>query len=224
MSEFAPEPVEPAEVEGAEVEAPAESWAGPSQEDWEAAQETLGLINQAIQEPAQQYQQQYEQPQQIEVDPLADNFGDQLRQIIREEAGQLVAPLQSYQEQLVMGEATERAKDIIHNFEQDKGEFFDPGLTDLALERANTYSQEAVQRFGNTQRAAEYALERAYTDIKALQDSVGKAYYERQINQIRGLSNAPREPGQSGQQAGQQVVIPEGGDEFALVSKYFQSR
>jgi hypothetical protein len=217
VSEFAPEPVEPAAVEGAEIEAPEPAWAGPPQEEWEAAQETLALINQAIQEPAQQYQQPY-QEQQPQIDPLAEDFQTQLDQYLE----QKFAPYASYQEQLVMGEAEEKAKDIIHSLEQEKGEFLDPKSSELALQRANQYLPDTQAKYGYGPRAAEAALARAYDDIKQLEDTVGKAYYERQINQIRGLSNAPREAGVSGQQAGQQVSIPEGGDEFSLVSRYFQ--
>ena len=219
MSEFAPEPVEPAAVEGAEVEAPEPAWAGPPQEEWEAAQETLALINQAIQEPAQQQYQQQEQQQPV-VDPLDENFQAQLDAYL----DQKFAPYASYQEQLVMGEAEAKAKDILHDLEAEKGEFLLPDSSAQALTRANQHLPETQQRYGYGPKAAEAALARAYEEQKAYEQAVGKAYYEREINQIRGLSNAPRVPGASGQQAGQQVVIPEGGDEFGLVSKYFQSR
>lgn len=216
MSEFAPEPVEPTPVEGAEVEAPEPAWAGPSQEEWAEIQETNNLIKQAISQPEPQYQQPYEQPAQI--DPLADDFQTQLDQYL----DQKFAPYASYQEQLVLGEAEERAKDILHSLETEKGEFLLPDSSDQALSRANTHLPEAQARYGYGPKAAEAALAKAYEDQKAYEQAVGKAYYERQINQIRGLSNAPRDPGVTGQQAGQQVVIPEGGDEMDLVGKYFR--
>lgn len=214
MSEFAPEPVEPAAVEP--EEAPEPAWAGPQPEEWQEVQETVGLIRQALQQPEPQYEQQ---PGPV-LDPLDENFQSQLDQYIEAK----FAPFADYQQQLVLGEAEEKAKDIIHSLEQEKGEFLYSDSSAQALQRANNHLPEAQAKYGYGPRAAEAALARAYEDQKAYEQAVGKAYYERQINQIRGLSNAPREPGASGQQSGQQVVIPEGGDEFGLVSKYFQNR
>lgn len=215
MSEFAPEPVEPTPAESQVVEAPAESWAGPSQEEWAEIQETNNLIKQAIQQPEPQYQQP--EPQMPQIDPLAEDFVSQLDQYLE----QKFAPYASYQEQLVLGEAEEKAKDIIHSLEQEKGEFLLPDSSGQALQRANNHLPEAQARYGYGPKAAEAALSRAYEEQKAYEQAVGKAYYERQINQIRGLSQAPRDPGTTGQQAGQQVVIPEGGNELDLVGRYF---
>jgi hypothetical protein len=215
VSEFAPEPVEPAAVEP--EEAPEPAWAGPSQEEWTAAQETLGLINQAITQPEPGYQDQQQGPV---LDPLDENFQSQLDQYIE----QKFAPFADYQQQLVLGEAEEKAKDIIHSLETEKGEFLLPDSGAQALQRANNHLPEAQAKYGYGPRAAEAALARAYEDQKAYEQAVGKAYHEREINQLRGLANGPRAPGASGQQSGQQVVVPEGGDELGLVSKYFQTR
>lgn len=222
MSEqFTETPVEP-EAPLAE-EPQQEEWAGPSQEEWAEAREALDLVRQAMQPEQQQYidpyqQQPYQQQQQQPIDFLADDAQAQLDAYIESK----LAPYASYQEQLIMGEAEERAKDIVHSLETEHGEFLDPKLSDLTMQVANQYLPQTQARFGYGPRAAEAALELAYNEMKAFEQNLGKAYYERQVNEIRGLAQAPRVPqGATGQQAGQQMVVPEGGDELSVVAKYF---
>src|SRR6266567_2437504 len=93
MSEVMPEaPVE---------ETPEEQWQGPSEQEWTQMQESLQGIAPVL-EMYQQYQQETEQfqaqqpPQQSptpQVDPFADNYGEQMQQLIDERIQAATAPL-----------------------------------------------------------------------------------------------------------------------------------
>lgn len=213
MSELAPE----TPVAEAAPEAPAEpsvEYAQIPADEWAEVSEAMQLLRQA-QEP--QYELPEVQQQAVQFDPFAENASEQLRSIIREE----MAPYATYQEQQILGEAEERAKDIVSDWQAQNGEFIQKEkANDYILARANQMVGDFQQRFGYGPKAAEAALAQACTEYRDYEISVGKAYHEREINQIRGLSGAPREPAVNGQQGGQQVTR-QGGNEMDLVRRYF---
>jgi hypothetical protein len=62
-------------------------------------------------------------------------------------------------------------------------------------------------------------LEQAYKDVKAREEAIGKAYHERQMNQLSTLGKAPREP--AVQATASQQVNSVKGDEMSLVRSFF---
>jgi hypothetical protein len=214
MSELAPEtPVEPqAEPEAqVEPEAAAEPWAGPTQEEWEATQERLAQYE------AQQQPEEGE-PEPFQLDPYADDFQDQLDRYLDSR----LAPVSQYTESAMQAEAEERAMDIIQDIASREGEFLFPEQSPkIARSLANEFIGEEQQRYGFGPKAAEAALERAVKAVREYEQTIGKAYHERQMNQLGTLAGAPRQPGVAGTQAAPSTPTPEGGDELALVGHYF---
>lgn len=208
MSDYAVEPAAPdvaPAVEAPQVEAPAEPAWSVSQDEWQATQEALGYLVQQIAPPQ-------DRPS---FDPLSDNADEQLRSIIREE----LAPYQQFQQQAQLGEAEARAKDMLTDIQARDGEFLLPDSAEKARVLANSLVQEAAQKHGFGPKAAEAALTQAYKTVREWEDAVGKAYHDRQMNQLRGLSGAPREPAAAGGSV-QQVTVPGGGTEMDVVRHY----
>lgn len=224
MSDLAPEPQGPVEsaVDPAvepDAGAEPEAWAGPSQEEWEATQsliERLGPLAQYAEQLGQEGDEGYED---VELDPMSDTFADQLRELIRAE----IQPLSGYVQETQLGEAEQQAMDIIHDLQASGGEFLVPeSSSKLARSLANDFMPESVQRYGVGPKAAEAALQKAVETVREMEQSIGKAYYERQMNQLSTLAGAPREPGSPGQAAAQQQAhIP--GDERDLVRAHFSA-
>src|SRR4051812_9283034 len=107
MSELAPENT-------GGVEPPADpgdgGWSGISQEQWEQHQSAFTETQQALQYIAQQLQPQQPQPA---VDFFADDAQSQLDQYIEQRLSQHLGPIQQFQSNVQMGEANERAMDIL---------------------------------------------------------------------------------------------------------------
>lgn len=217
MTEFAPESAAPEIAEPAEAEAPAEeSWGGITQEDWETTQQALAYIANTL-TPQQQPQQQpgYQPPEPVQLDPLDENFQAQLDQYM----DQKLAPYADYTQQAILGEAEQRAADILTDITARDGEFLFEGSVDKARALANSYVGQMAQQYGFGPQAAEQALEQAAKDVRAWEQAVGQAYHDRQINQLSTLGGARKEPGAAGQGA-QQFVIPEGGDLMDVVKRH----
>ena len=227
MTEMAPEPgPEQVGLEGepAPEEAP---WQGPSQEEWAQTQQAL----QSLGPLAQQWQEMQEQQGETErptVDQFSDEFMPQLDAYIEHKFEERVGPLQTFAEQQQEEEAEQRAMDIIADVATREGDFLFtdkiPGTEmsspDLARALADRFIFEESQRYGRGPQAAEQALVRAVKVVRTWEQSVGKAYHEREMNQIGTLAGARREPGAAGNAAGQQLVTPEGGDEMSVVQRF----
>jgi len=213
MGEIAPEGL-PVEGEPVVEEAP---WTGPSQEDWTGVQETL----QALTPLVQQWNEWQNAPEEEEGAAPAGDYDpfepESIRALIREELG----PIQQYTQAQQMGEAEERAMDILTDISGREGEFLFDQSKGLARELANRYIGETQQKFGFGPKAAEAALERAYKDVRAWEDAVGKAYHERQVNQLSTLGQARREPAAAGTVGADQRAATEGGTEIDLVRQFF---
>jgi hypothetical protein len=132
-----------------------------------------------------------------------------------------LTPVTQYQQHLQESEGQEQFKDVLHSIQQDKGEFLFQGTPDKAFTLAQQHYPEFAARYGHSDRTAEMAIEKAYEDLRAWEDAVGKAYMEREQNQLATLAGAPRSPAQAGRPAAQQLATVDGGDEKSVLAKYF---
>jgi hypothetical protein len=117
-------------------------------------------------------------------------------------------------------EGTEKARDILHDNLSREGEFILEGSNDKALRLAEAYLPEMQQRYGASAEAAEQAINAAANEIREYERAVGEAFHARQMNQLKTLNDAPREPGAAVPPAVQTQATVPGGDEFAVVAKY----
>jgi hypothetical protein len=214
MSEIVGDPVAveapPAVAEPAAEEAP---WSGPSQEEWEQVVGGLGYLAQQVQPPPPP---EVQQPQQTQFDPFSDDPGSQLRSIIREE----LAPLANYQQHEQLAEAEEKAYDILDDVSSRLGEIVDKDTAFPIIRAwADTMMPEMAQRYGFGPRAAEAALEQAFTGYQTLEQSIGKSYTDRHMNQLTNLSGVRAEP-PAFNGAAQTTEIPRGGDELEIVRRF----
>jgi hypothetical protein len=193
----APEPVEP-------------SWQGPSQDEWQQTQNLIAYVAQAI-------QPQEEQPG---VDPFADDFQARLDQYI----DQRLAPIQSVQQEAVMGRAEEQAMEMLTGYAQ-ADPFIYEGSLQNARKLANDFLPQAQQQFGYGPRAAEEALKAAHKAVREWEGKVGEAYHQRQMEQLRGLGQVRREPSSNGMngQTSQLITSSGPGDERSVLNKYFNN-
>lgn len=210
MSEVIPEGGEqPPETETAE-------WTGPTKEEWESFQAFKSQVDQAQVEYQQQQAAQQQTP--VAIDWLDDESQQQLAQFI----DQRLAPLQSFQERAALAEGDERAMAIMDDIVSREGDFLFAESREKARALADTYWPQAAQRYGATPQAAQAALEQAANDVRQWEQAVGKAYYEREVNQIRTLTGARREPGAQGTGAAQQQVVGGLGNvQGAVTNKFF---
>lgn len=221
MSDLAPEPaVEPEATPAVEPEGEA-AWR-PSQDEWNAAQETIAAMAQLLEAVAAAEQGDGPQP----LDPFADDY----EQRLLERVNSRVAPLEDRIAYYEMQEGSERSLDVLADLQAEHGEFLFKGekpdeidSTAWALAEAEARYPALLQQYrGDARRAATTALEQAYTAVRSWEDAVGKRYHEREINQLGTLGRAPVPPAPAAaRNAGVQVVVPEGGDEVSLVRHYF---
>ena len=190
-------PPEPAPV----VEEPA--WQGPSQEEWEQTQNALAYFNQQLQPPEPQGEQY---PQ---IDPFADNYGEQLAQFMQAQFQQYMTPFQEWVQSQQLGEAEERALDILDDITSREGEFLvqDDAYAQIRA-RANDFLNEEAQKHGFGPKAAEAALHRAAAEQREYERKIGEAYYARKTNQLKTLTGNPGEPATTYSQGSQERVMP----------------
>lgn len=209
--ELAPEPEAPAQA-APEAAPEAEAWA-PSREEWDYVMSRFAQQEQ----PPEQEEQEFQLP---EIDPLDDNFGQTLYDIIGQAVQQHIAPITEWQQSQQTAEAQERALDILEDIASREGEFYEQEQTfRIAHDLANSFMPEAAQRYGFGPKAAEVALQQAAKFLRDYQDAIGKAYHEKQMNQLTNLSGARTEPG-VGSPGAQLVTGQPGGDELDLVRRY----
>jgi hypothetical protein len=218
---IAPAPPEP--------EAPAEdAWTGPSQEEWQAAQERLQQLEplaeswQAVQQQQQPdpYQQQPQQNVQLpDGTLLSEQDVEFLTQHMRQQWLQDVAPVYDYTEQQQYAETKERAADMIVDYAASQGFELKDKETAMIQRQALDYVPELLQQYGQSPKVDEVAVQRAFEDYKAVMDERAKAYHEQQVNQLGTLGNAPMQPTPTAP-AAQNLAAPTGGPR-AVVQKYF---
>jgi hypothetical protein len=222
MSDLIPEPgpLSPDYVEPEPIAEPAEpEWQGPSQQDWEQLSETnqylldqLGQLAQAV-GPGQD-------PNAIQLPPDSLLAPEDL-EVISQLIAQQTAPFQQARDTWIQSEGSERARDVLADDVSKNGDFLFEGSKSETLTLAEAILPEAQARYGYGPQAAEAAIAQAAARVRQWEQSVGKAYYERQINQLRGLSGAPQEPGASTTASPQRhEPVEAGGDELAVVRKY----
>lgn len=222
-------PAEQAPLAESAVEPQQESWQGPSQDEWNDYLQFRDQVNQAQAEYEQQLAQQQEQgAQQPAIEWLDEDSQAQLDRYLEQRLEQRLGPIQQVIDQQALQEGDQRAQDILNDLVARDGDFLLEGSREKARALANTYFPEMAQRHGygtsmwNPQRAGEAALEQAAKDVREWEQAVGRAYYEREVNQLRGLAGAPREPGAGSPAAGQSHMVGGLGNRpNAVTSKFF---
>lgn len=213
MSDILTEPLVPAEPPEEPVEP---AWTGPSADEWQQVTQTLGYLA----DLAQQSQAPQEGPSYPAIDLFADDASSQIYGLVQRAVQESIAPIQEWQQSQMLGEAEERALDIIEDDVSRNGEFM---LGEKAFEGiralANVYMPEESQRHGYGPKAAESALARAAAEWRAYEQELTKKAIEQHMNQLTNLAGAGREPGASSLGVSQQFQ-PTPGDELALVRKY----
>jgi hypothetical protein len=201
MSEPAVEPaVEPA--------APDEDvWTGPSQEEWEATQARLAQADELV--------RAVEQSRAREAGPLSQ-YDPEFRSELDQYLEQRLTPYETSLQQQRANETEELMKDALHDLSVSGGEF------DIAeaRRRFDEYAGPMVERYGMTEKAAQKALEAAAVAQREYEASIEARGVERYQNQMRGISQARREPPAAGAPAASVHVSPPGGDEQELVRRY----
>jgi len=208
-----PEPVAPAE--------PEEPAFSVSPEDWESMQQLQGYMMEQLGQIAQalQPQQGLQPPPDSMLSPEEWQYITAMNQQAIQQA---VAPLYQMREQYTQDVGSELARDILSDENSRNGDFLFKGSFERALELAEaTYLQPAIAQYGENNRAAEQAVAQAAAAVREWETEVGKAYYEREMNQLRGIANAPRQPpaGQNG--AVQPHTLPEGNSLRAVARQHF---
>lgn len=201
MSEPQIEPVEP-EDSGEDV------WAGPSQEEWEQTQQDLAAARELVQ--AVQYARSADEGPLSGYDP---EFRQELDQYIE----QKLSPYSGFQQQAVLAEAEERARDILNDDSVANGEF----NIDLARQRADMLLPQFNERYGATPKAAEAALRAAAQAQREYEAEIRQQAIDQYKNELGGISRAPREAAAAGNAATALHVSTEGKDELDIVKNYF---
>lgn len=204
MSEPAIEP-----AEGIEPVEPAEdAWTGPSQEEWQQTQAQLADAAALVEAVRSQ--------QSGEGGPLSE-YDPEFRQALDQYIDQRLAPYSSFQQDAILGEAEQRAQDILHDLSVRDGEFD----TATARLRADSLLPAMAEKYGPGPKAAEAALAAAASAQRDYEQQVRDAAVQQYQNQLRGIASAPREPAANGVPAATQHVTPQGGDELDLVRSHF---
>lgn len=199
---------------------PAEPAWSVSQEDWQQTQEALQQLSEMVQQqPRLVYpgQDQQQQPQYPEYDPYDPQS---LLQFVRTGLQPDLAPLAQTHEEIVMGEAEERAMDILGDIKAKIGDF---DLEDARL-RADKFMPQMVAQYGAGPRAAEAALEKAAHEQFQKEQKWREAAVAQHTNQLATLSGAASEPGSTYTVGTQQRVIPDYRQGGTVTGRFFGPR
>jgi hypothetical protein len=150
--------------------------------------------------------------------PLS-GYDPEFRQELDQYINQKLSPYQSFQQDAILGEAEQRAQDILHDDAVRNGEFD----TQTARLRADHLLPDMTAKYGPGPKAAEAALAAAAKEQRDYETGLREAAVTEYQNRLRGISSAPREPAAGGSVAGAQHVTPQGGDELDLVRAHFPS-
>lgn len=218
MSELISEQIQSLPTDAPQAEPPAAepAWEGPTQDEWSQMTQAIGYLAQNLPQPEPEPQQP--QAPQTTFDPFSDDPTGQLREIIRQE----LAPVAAYQQYEQQAEAEERAYDILDDISSRVGGVeIENRDTVFPIMRAwaDTKMPEMAQRHGWGPKAAEAALEAAYSDIQALLSAFGEGAVTRHMNQLHTLGGARQEPA-AYNGATQTTELPTGGDEMSVVHRW----
>ena len=126
-----------------------------------------------------------------------------------------------YQYGQQLGEAQERAYDILDSIVARDGEFINQDQAfEASIALANSYMQEESAKYGYGPRAAEAALTRAAGTIREYETAVAQAAEERYMNRLSNLGGAPHDvygAALAGQEA---FTVPAGGDEYGVLERF----
>lgn len=222
-------PAQPAEPAGAVGSAPS-GWSGPSEDEWYETQATLRAIADRFSGQPEPAEHGLDPPAGgFEWDPLADDADQQLAALLsqRDEfllgrMQEMLSPVVQHTQAQRSEEAEARAMDVLADIETRDGAFATDEGRGIARTLADSYWGQAEQRFGNTPRAAEYALSQGAARLRAYE----KAVAERAVNEfkasITGVAGAPTEPGVGGTGA---LEVTEGAEsELEAISRVFGTR
>lgn len=205
MSEFESDPVldQP-------IDAPIESapWS-PSQDEWGQMVQGLNYLLEAQQRQASIYAPP-QQEQYVEWDPYDR---EQVLNLFRQE----MAPLYQDREQAQLGEAEERARDILSDLSKRDGEFD----IEIARLRAESFLPQMQERYGPGPRAAEEALAAAAAAQRQWEMERDRTAVDRYTNQIATLAGAPGEPGSSYTQGAQTRTMPDYRQGGTVTDRFF---
>lgn len=143
------------------------------------------------------------------LDPYSEDFGTNLLGALEQRMQALLdaklSPIeQSFQQQAMEREraaveaGTEGLKDVLADIQarpNSLGEFEDPSGQEEAIKLARELSPRYFQAYGQTDRAAELALEDAYKQVRTREMALMSKGEERYKNQLATLSGAPQQPG-----------------------------
>jgi hypothetical protein len=150
-----------------------------------------------------------------QVDPYSEEFGSQLgqgiqstiQQALQGALGPITGALEQAQNEQLLAEGEEALKDMIADEVARNGDFatttrpdgssFQPGR-EMARTLTDTFMPEALQRYGNHPRAAEYAVAKASAYVREWESAVKQAGAVQAANHAATLAGAPAEPGASG--------------------------
>jgi len=186
----------------------AEPWS-LSQDDWTQFQQSQQQLAETVQTLAAIEAQraapylggQQGQPGQQQGPPIPDPWErpDTYHDDLRAWGESLTAPFRERLETLDRQQGDEQVLDVLHNLEQQHGEFFAPvadRMRNIAKQHAReVYPQYAARMGGNGDAAGEAALEAGYKYAKQFESELAQAAVQRHTNEIQTLAGAPRQPG-----------------------------
>lgn len=189
-----------------------------SQEDWQQQQETSQYILGQLQQLATLAQPQ--DPAQITL-PEDSLLTPADLEVIAQLFQQQIGPIEQTREQWMQSQGNEAALDIIADDVSTNGDFLLEGSKQKARDLSENYYPQYAAHYGPGSDAAEAALRQACNDVREWEAEVGRAFMEREQNQLATLAGAPRSPAVPGRPAQQQLTGVEGGNEFSVLKKYF---
>src|SRR5207244_12201645 len=142
-------------------------------------------------------------------------------EVIAQLVQQQLGPVNETRETWMQTQGNEMALDIIADDAAANGDFLLEGSKEKARDLSENYYPQFAQHYGPGAQAAEAALRQACADVRDWEAEVGKAYMEREQNQLATLAGAPRSVVQPGRPAQQQLTTAEGGNEFDVLKKWF---
>lgn len=201
-------------------EPPAET--APVTPSWEGSPEMVDRVAELV---AQQLAQREPadatvEPADLDLDPFSDTFGQNIAKLLRDEIATAMAPVQSRFAQEAEQEADARITSMIDDEAERAGGFpadIDADAKDLVKKLAPAFTGEAIQRWGQTDKAAEVSLAKATSAVLGLIAKATKAGATGEQASLTALATATRElPG-----AGAAITqLHPGGDELEVARRY----
>lgn len=154
-------------------------------------------------EAAQQYGQNDEtEDGEFQLDPFADDYGQNLQGMIQQnnqqllgQIQQIVAPLMQNMEQQASEEGQQLLRDALADVTTRTGDFHSDKGKAAAEKVFDLYKNDAAQRYGVSNRALEYAAGQAASFVREIEQAAWEAGRESYKNERATLVNAPRDAG-----------------------------